>query len=901
MASLTDTLSAPSGGKPIISSEVASPDYFGAAAGLLGGYLQAKENKTIYDAKQATAQDEANKNSALSEVARGAMDIMSGSQSGPKEYVAPSEIKGHANKVARMQRANLPSLQVDAELQALTKKVMSKYPDQADEIYKWMNDQGFDDFMFRDAKMRQKTEEAELATRNEAFDTAADFLVGRGVDITTMSRLDIIREGSAQMKAQFDYDDSEKRKTDAREAAQEERAAGTWNAERAARIDRENEEKSVTAQLNLAASTYSIPQNKLFKLAKEAQFNPAKEKEFRETVQNMMLAVEADRAKFNTTSAGYSKAEIDRGNAWFDSVAKQLKGMYDGDMSSNSRILEANEAAKLGYEEYGHRVLPNIMLGNELFGLAYSNVLTDGLLSQPGFRDRLTSEVVNGLAAFTSGRPAPQIEAAMDAIAAPTPEKLTDLKTSNPAAYDAAIQLSAATASLSTPEMVAKPTPEGAKGWNNSIRVVLEEAVAISPSTPTDKHIPVVLKNLPPGQMVLAINNYANVTGDALGADALRSKTATAYFNALNAGMKDYTSNSIGSMLSPLKTSANMTGMGGGLGGKVKPRVEYDTKTGRFVMNGPNQMNIWTGSQTKNITRDLNALLDGIVILESQRTDSKAFPAGTTEIARRNAVVDWMNSGELMDQVINLQVSVDSWNNTVSPVLVLSESAKLAEEAKARIAANPTGASPKEKPKTEKKPEGRQTLADAIKIVTAARTETPKDDPFYKELETVESFINERLNAPPTKTGSFVMGPTLAATIQSNPEVGKLLSLIDAKEGKGDYNKLYDDVETSEFSNVKVSEMTINELLKFNDPESGDYGTWAKSAGISAAPMGRYQIIRSTLKSLKEEMGLTGDEVFTPELQDQMFLKLLERSTKPGQNIADTWVALKGTEFDRKN
>lgn len=46
---------------------------------------------------------------------------------------------------------------------------------------------------------------------------------------------------------------------------------------------------------------------------------------------------------------------------------------------------------------------------------------------------------------------------------------------------------------------------------------------------------------------------------------------------------------------------------------------------------------------------------------------------------------------------------------------------------------------------------------------------------------------------------------------------------------------------------------------------------------LNSSALGRYQIVRTTLRGLKEEMGLTDDMKFTPELQDQMALHLLER------------------------
>lgn len=69
-----------------------------------------------------------------------------------------------------------------------------------------------------------------------------------------------------------------------------------------------------------------------------------------------------------------------------------------------------------------------------------------------------------------------------------------------------------------------------------------------------------------------------------------------------------------------------------------------------------------------------------------------------------------------------------------------------------------------------------------------------------------------------------------------------------------------------------LTNMTIDEILDANNKQFGDPNR------INAA--GKYQIIASTLKNVKREMGLTGKEKFTPELQDRMFMHLLPKSAK---------------------
>lgn len=69
-----------------------------------------------------------------------------------------------------------------------------------------------------------------------------------------------------------------------------------------------------------------------------------------------------------------------------------------------------------------------------------------------------------------------------------------------------------------------------------------------------------------------------------------------------------------------------------------------------------------------------------------------------------------------------------------------------------------------------------------------------------------------------------------------------------------------------------LSKLTVDEILARNKLPTDD------PRRMNA--VGRYQIINSTLRDLKKNMGLSGNELFTPELQDKMFLELLPKSAK---------------------
>jgi hypothetical protein len=95
---------------------------------------------------------------------------------------------------------------------------------------------------------------------------------------------------------------------------------------------------------------------------------------------------------------------------------------------------------------------------------------------------------------------------------------------------------------------------------------------------------------------------------------------------------------------------------------------------------------------------------------------------------------------------------------------------------------------------------------------------------------------------------------------------------IFAGESGGDYGALfnYQNRPDGQFSNVDLTQMTIDDALQFADP-SGPYAQYVKGqVGRVATPMGAYQVVGTTLRAAKQGLGLTGNERMTPELQDRI-------------------------------
>lgn len=105
------------------------------------------------------------------------------------------------------------------------------------------------------------------------------------------------------------------------------------------------------------------------------------------------------------------------------------------------------------------------------------------------------------------------------------------------------------------------------------------------------------------------------------------------------------------------------------------------------------------------------------------------------------------------------------------------------------------------------------------------------------------------------------------------------------KKEADNYDTLYSnaEVKSKDFKNVKVSDMTLGELVEFTRA-SNDYGKWVKPRlpkdsyaaknDLTSTPVGKYQIVGGTLRSLIKKYDYDLDTKFNKETQDKMFLDL---------------------------
>ena len=122
--------------------------------------------------------------------------------------------------------------------------------------------------------------------------------------------------------------------------------------------------------------------------------------------------------------------------------------------------------------------------------------------------------------------------------------------------------------------------------------------------------------------------------------------------------------------------------------------------------------------------------------------------------------------------------------------------------------------------------------------------------------------------------------------------IDALKNLIGHHESKNDYNRVYG----AGVKRIPLTDMTVDQVLAWQR-------NYVKNGSPSSA-VGKYQIIQDTLRGLKAEMGLTGNEKMDAAMQDRMFMHLAKRrglddylagrisQDKMMRNLSQEWASL---------
>lgn len=123
-----------------------------------------------------------------------------------------------------------------------------------------------------------------------------------------------------------------------------------------------------------------------------------------------------------------------------------------------------------------------------------------------------------------------------------------------------------------------------------------------------------------------------------------------------------------------------------------------------------------------------------------------------------------------------------------------------------------------------------------------------------------------------------------------------LLEMIGGAEADGQYNAIYGNAGQTK---VQVTGMTLSEVLT--------YQRQLIASGAAGSAIGKYQMLPNTLRGAMKSLGLTGDEVFSPAMQDELALHLLKQrgyddfvagkitASEFQDNLAKEWASLPTT------
>lgn len=118
--------------------------------------------------------------------------------------------------------------------------------------------------------------------------------------------------------------------------------------------------------------------------------------------------------------------------------------------------------------------------------------------------------------------------------------------------------------------------------------------------------------------------------------------------------------------------------------------------------------------------------------------------------------------------------------------------------------------------------------------------------------------ISEKDKEEARKTKKQLQTKTQSQQQQQNLNDVGVFGLIGQLESRSDYNTM-----AGGGNKKQLTSMTINEVLQYQN-----------SRGRNMKAAGKWQIMPNTLRGLKKSMNLTGDELFTPEMQDRMAFEL---------------------------
>ncbi len=180
---------------------------------------------------------------------------------------------------------------------------------------------------------------------------------------------------------------------------------------------------------------------------------------------------------------------------------------------------------------------------------------------------------------------------------------------------------------------------------------------------------------------------------------------------------------------------------------------------------------------------------------------------------------------------------------------------------------------------------------EGARVLDRIKAQNPQYDEDAAPSPEHTKAVSDAIRAAITSTRYRPKGTFALSTLKDNPVASKLLDFVAGPESNGNYNAVWGKANNSE----DLSQYTVQEIL--------DRQTRTVQRGGQSAT-GRYQFIKRTLLGLVNELDIPRSAKFTPELQDQLGLALLERrglskfqrgeitAEQFGNNLALEWASL---------
>ncbi|NNH46238.1 lytic murein transglycosylase [Rhizobium laguerreae] len=196
-----------------------------------------------------------------------------------------------------------------------------------------------------------------------------------------------------------------------------------------------------------------------------------------------------------------------------------------------------------------------------------------------------------------------------------------------------------------------------------------------------------------------------------------------------------------------------------------------------------------------------------------------------------------------------------------------------------------------------------QSAADAQAI--SAITGQPYTPP-EKPAGFLSSIFGGNKATDPGATGSSMPRVDASGNVAATPTSGGLpssfLTAVDRTEGAGGYDTLYGNAQKNgPFAGTDVTRMPIRDVIAFTDP-SGPYAQSVKSqTGRVATPVGRYQVVGTTLRNAVGALGLDPNAPFDQNAQDAVGAYLARQRIASADSLPGQMAALRQEWHGFKN